>query len=178
MAYDGRALANLLLDLADELGLALTHMALHKIAYFAHGWRLAGQGEPLVLQQFEAWEYGPVLRSVYDSFKSAGRARIITRAVGLNPVTRQIYTVTADFPPKDRAFLRAVLAAYGRYSAPRLSEATHLPGGAWDQVWNAPGGKITLGMRIGNEAIRRDFLAGRMDVSGPPGEYGARPSRH
>ena len=60
MAYDGRAVANLLLDLADTLGLRLTHMAVHKIAFFAHGWRLADRNEPLIRQQFEAWNYGPV----------------------------------------------------------------------------------------------------------------------
>lgn len=178
MAYDGRAVANVLLDLADELGLSLTHMSLHKIAYFAHGWRLAEVGEPLVRQQFEAWAYGPVLRSVYDAFKIAGRAKITTRAGGFDPVARVSFIVKADFSTEDRAFLRAVLGAYGRYSAVQLSAVTHLPGGAWDQVWNAPDGRITLGMRIQNEAIRRDFLAGRMDPSGPRGQPGARSSRH
>ena len=169
MAYDGRAVANLLLDLADELGLSLTHMALHKVAFFAHGWRLAESGGPLIRQQFEAWDYGPVLRPVYDAFKSAGRTKITARAHGFDPVERTPFLVTADFSSGDQGFLRAVLAAYGRYSAPQLSDMTHRAGSAWDRVWNAPDGKITLGMRIPNQHIREDFLAGRMD---PPNGRG------
>lgn len=166
MAYDGRAVANLLLDLADELGLSLTNMAVQKIAYFAHGWRLAECGEPLIKQPFEAWDYGPVIKSVYDAFKSAGRSKITDRACGFDPVERTPFLIAADFAPEERAFLRAILAAYGRYSAITLSEVTHRKGGAWDRVWNAPEGKITLGMRISDLAIREDFLAGRMDVPG------------
>jgi uncharacterized phage-associated protein len=153
-------------------------MALHKIAYFAHGWRLAETGEPMIQQQFEAWNYGPVLRSVYDAFKSAGRAKITTRARGFDPVARMPFIVQAKFLPEDRAFLRAILAAYGRYSAERLSGLTHLPGGAWDRVWNAQEGRITLGMRIPDEAIRGDFLAGRMDPSNARGHTYAGASRH
>jgi uncharacterized phage-associated protein len=163
MAYDARAVANLLLDLADELGLSLTHMAIHKIAYFAHGWRLAQRGEPLVRQQFEAWDYGPVLRSIYDAFKAAGRAKIATRAQGFDPVARVSFPVQANFPAEDREFLRAILLAYGRYSATHLSDLTHRRGGAWDRVWNAPDGRVTLGMRIPDQAIRDDFLAGHMN---------------
>src|SRR5262249_1962754 len=115
MAYDGRAGANLLLDLADELGLSLTPMALQKIAFFAHGWRLAEKGEPLIRQPFEAWEYGPVLRSVYDAFKRSGGAKIKTRATGFDPVERVTFIVQEQFADADRALLRAVLAAYGRF---------------------------------------------------------------
>lgn len=161
MAYDGRAVANLLLDLADEMGLSLTHMAVHKVIFFAHGWRLAARREPLIRQSFEAWECGPIIRSVYDALKSAGRARITTRAHGFDPVERTPFLVTAEFPAEDRAFLRAILAAYGRLSATTLSDITHRRGGAWDRVWDAPDGKVTLGMCIANDAIRDDFLVVR-----------------
>jgi len=178
MAYDGRAVANLLLDVADELGLSLTHMAIHKIAFFANGWRLAQTGQPFIRQPFEAWNYGPVLRSVYDAFKSAGRGKVTTRAKGFDPVARESFIAQADFPPEDKAFLRAILAAYGCYSAEKLSELTHIAGGAWDRVWNAPEGRITLGMRLSDKAIRDDFLAGRMDPSNTGRRTVTRASRH
>lgn len=153
-------------------------MALHKIAYFAHGWRLAQRGEQLIRQPFEAWNYGPVVRSVYDAFKSAGRSGIKSRAHGFDPVDRVQFIVEADFPLEDREFLRAILGAYGRYSAERLSHLTHRCGGAWDRVWNAPGGQITLGMRISDEAIREDFLAGRMNPANAPERTVSGASRH
>ena len=69
MAYEATALANFLLDLGDEEGLALTHMSLHKLIYVGHGWHLAANNQPLVQDAFEAWKYGPVLPTVYDAFK-------------------------------------------------------------------------------------------------------------
>lgn len=168
MAYDGRAVANLLLDLAEELGLSMTHMALHKIAYFAHGWRLAQEGQPLIRQPFEAWQYGPVLNSVYQAFKKSGDKKITTRATGFDPVEERSFVMREDFSLPDRAFLRDILLAYGSRSAPELSRMTHRPGGPWDQVWNAPGGKVTLGMRIPNDAIQRDFLASPFQGAGIP----------
>ena len=41
MSYDCRAIANAVLDLGDQLKLRLTHMAVHKVMYYAHGWHLA-----------------------------------------------------------------------------------------------------------------------------------------
>jgi uncharacterized phage-associated protein len=178
MAYDGRAVANQVVDQADGLGLRLTHMAVHKIVFFAHGWRLAQRNEALIRQQFEAWNYGPVLRSVYDALKCAGRGNVTTRVRGLDPVTRVTFPIRADFSPEDQEFLRAILLAYGRYSAAHLSTLTHRPGGAWDRIWNAPNGRITLGMRIANEAIQEDFLTGRMNPADPDAFSSFGASRH
>jgi uncharacterized phage-associated protein len=159
MAYEARALANLLLDLGDELGLPMTHMALHKVAFYAHGWRLAQTGEPLISDEFEAWEHGPVLPTVYAAFKSAGREPVKDRALRFNPVTQERSVARAVPSADDLDFLRDIVRAYGRLDALTLSDMTHRQGGPWDRVWNAGGGRVTLGMRIKNSAIKDDFLA-------------------
>jgi uncharacterized phage-associated protein len=158
MSYDGRALANQLLDLSDQFGLALTHMAVHKILFYAHGWYLALYGVPLVKQPFEAWEHGPVIQSVFNAFKGSGKKPITGRALRFDPISEKTYVVTADMSIKTVDFMANVLRAYGHLSAIELSDLTHRKGGSWDAVWNAPSGKINLGMTIGNDAIREDFL--------------------
>ena len=50
--YDARAVANFLLDLADERSVPLTQMSLLKILYFAHGWYLAIEKYPTLLSIF------------------------------------------------------------------------------------------------------------------------------
>ena len=37
-------------------GLRLTHIAINKVMYYAHGWHLAKYDLPLIRQEFEAWK--------------------------------------------------------------------------------------------------------------------------
>jgi uncharacterized phage-associated protein len=158
MAYDGRALANLLLDQADRQGLRLTNLGVQKVLYNAHGWHLVQFSAPLVAQAFEAWRHGPVLPAVWEAFKQAGDRPIAGRAMRLDPVTREVSIASADFAPHVAGFLSAILRSYGHIDPLVLSRMTHRPGGPWHKVWAAPNGGVTPGMRIADEAIRVDFL--------------------
>jgi uncharacterized phage-associated protein len=159
MPYDCRAVANAILDLADEFGLRLTHMAVHKIAYYAHGWHLARTETPLIRQEFEAWRDGPVQRLVWDCFKAAGGSPIRGRATRFDLVSRTATEVREEIAESDLRLLRDIVVGYGHLHAFELSEMTHEKGGPWDRVWNAPGGRVTLGMRIEHAAIREHFIS-------------------
>ena len=158
MAYDARALANLLLDWAEDLRFPLTHMALHKILFYANGWFLAEHNMPLVKQPFEAWEHGPVLRSLYKAFQGAGKKPVTERVYYFNPVTNETTALIADILPADSVFLHNILRAYGHVDALELSKMTHRKGSPWDQMWNSTTGRISLGMTISDDSIRQDFL--------------------
>ncbi|MBP0492779.1 Panacea domain-containing protein [Pararoseomonas indoligenes] len=158
MPYEAKALANWLLDEADRQQIPLTHMGVHKVIYYGHGWRLAQFNQPLIKEIFEAWEYGPVLAGLYKVLKAAGKDVVRIRAKSFDPVHQREVVPYVAPSEDDASFLRDVLRAYGRLNALTLSDMTHRPGGAWDQVWNAPKGEITLGMRIKNDNIRREFL--------------------
>ena len=69
MPHDARAVANRLLQLAEEDGNQLTVMQILKLVYFCHAWTLALYDRPLIEQPIEAWRYGPVIPDVYHSFK-------------------------------------------------------------------------------------------------------------
>lgn len=155
--HDARAVANFLLDRADELGVALTNMEVLKHIYFAHGWHLVSFGQPLVTNRIEAWQYGPVIRAVYDSFKAFDSAPITSRATLTDWTTGEIVTATSDFNKEAEALITSTLAYYSGYRAFELSDMTHAPGGAWDRVWNARDGRVRLNMEITNSTIRDDF---------------------
>jgi uncharacterized phage-associated protein len=161
MVHDARAVANFLLDHADSIGKKLTIMALLKIIYFAHGWHLAKFEGPLIRNAFEAWQEGPVVRVVYNCFRDAGTKSINSRATQFNPAVGRYETVSYTLGEEQAMLLRNIFGAYGHLNAFKLSDLTHEPGSPWDLVWNAPPEKITLGMRITNEAIRRHFLTSR-----------------
>jgi uncharacterized phage-associated protein len=160
MASDCRAVANAILDIGDQLGLPLTHMAVHKIMYYAHGWHLAKHDGPLISQEFEAWKNGPVQRLVWDCLKPSGHSPVTLRVTRFDLVRRVSAVVREKIAEDQREFLSEVITGYGHLHAFELSEMTHEAGGPWDRVWNAPNGRISLGMRIPHTSIRDHFRQG------------------
>lgn len=153
MGFDGRQVANFVLDYADGQGWGVTNLALQKLVYFCHAWMLVKTGVPLVRHEFEAWEYGPVLQYLYREFKPFGSSRITSRCRGLNRNSGQIEVVAYDFDAATIEILETVLSFYGRMSPSKLVDLSHAEGGPWHSVWNHDG-IVNPGMRIENERIR------------------------
>ena len=55
---------------------SLTPLKLQKLLYLAQGWSYVWDNRPLFLDEFEAWQYGPVNLEVYDYFKRYRRSEI------------------------------------------------------------------------------------------------------
>ncbi len=160
MAHDAREIANFFLDYADRQDQQLTIMALLKLIYFAHGWRLAIYGQPLVKNHFEAWKHGPVVRAVYESFERSGGTPLTSRANKFDPVEGSQREATYNLSEEETVFLAQIFGSYGHLHAYRLSEVTHERGSPWDEVWQEDDPEtINPGMRISNERIRNHFLS-------------------
>ncbi|WP_224704108.1 Panacea domain-containing protein [Devosia aquimaris] len=157
--YDGRLIANLVLDLGDRHEVPVTQMVLLKIIYFSHGWYLARTGLPFVKQQFEAWRYGPVVKVVRDSFKDFGSKPITARAKKLNIFTNEFEEIVESIHASDLEHVEAMFRTYSKYNGWALSDMTHEHGSPWDEVWNSSEPIGRLGMRIRNEEIRSHFVA-------------------
>lgn len=124
--YDARSVANELLRIAKNLGLALTNMQVQKIVYIAHGYSLAILHKPLVRQNIEAWRYGPVIPDLYRAL----------RRYGAGIVSEPIPIINMDsLTPTDRRLIATVLDAYGRFSGPQLSTMTHRDDSPWSEVY-------------------------------------------
>jgi uncharacterized phage-associated protein len=54
----------------------MTPLKLQKLLYFAQGWYLAIHKVPLFKDRIFAWEYGPVIDSVYQRYKNGPVANI------------------------------------------------------------------------------------------------------
>ena len=68
-SYDPRAIANEFIKL--NVG-TMRQMKLQKLVYMAHGWNLAIHREPLVKERIEAWDGGPVMRSIWNQIRDYG----------------------------------------------------------------------------------------------------------
>lgn len=163
--HDARAIANFLLDYGDSRGRRVTLLPLLKIIYFAHGWHLAKFSAPLIQNEFEAWEFGPVVRVVYDALKGSRREPIQKRALRVDPITGIKSLVRYNLTGLEQAFLGEIFDLYSQIEPMKLSEMTHLPGSPWYCVWHAPKGTATPGMVIKNNEIKSYFRTSKFNLS-------------
>lgn len=154
---DPRAVANLLLREARSRGHHVSNLKLQKLLFLCHAFYLVETGAPLVRGSFEAWQYGPVHREVYDAFKRFGAKPITDDADKFDPVTGTRKQLSI---PEDRRALdtiRKVMQFYGEKTPRELVELTHAKDGPWDHVVAAAKNKANLGLKIDDEVIARRF---------------------
>lgn len=153
MPYDGRDIANFILDICDENDRKITNLALQKIIYFCHVWSLIDFDRPLIKQRFEAWQYGPVLPYVYREFKEFDASPITKRAQKLNIETGEKVVASIRFDETTEDWLKRVINFYSRLSAGQLVELTHTENGPWAKVWKHEGA-VNPGMKINDREIK------------------------
>lgn len=122
---DARVVANRFLQLARPEGRPLTPMQLLKLVYIAHGWMLGLNNRPLVDQQIEAWQYGPVIRDLYNA----------TRGYGRSPVAADVWAPAGGLDPQEDDMVRQVYGLYSGMSGPQLSNITHMQGTPWQRTY-------------------------------------------
>ncbi len=155
--YDPRAVANLLLDVAEEQKIEVSNLALQKLLYFAHGHFLIQTGRPLVQGAFEAWNNGPVHPAVYHAFKSSGRETIQIRATGRNVMSGKTHVLDLPRTPEVLDHLSKVLVAYGHRSPGLLVAISHAPKGPWATVRDRAMRETSLGTRIPDSLTKKLF---------------------
>jgi uncharacterized phage-associated protein len=108
--------AEYFLSLQDgDAGNAISNMKLQKLLYYAQGFSMVILGKPLFEDDFEAWDYGPVVRVVYDKYKSYGS----------NALPKPENFSFSPYRPEEKQLLDDIYDIYGRYSAWALSSMTH-----------------------------------------------------
>lgn len=145
---NARTIAKSMLSKADELGLSLTNLKLHKLLYLAHGLSLAKFDRPLVDDElFSAWKYGPVIESLYHDLKVFGSSVIKPDSPFIAGWGR------VDNNSVDDAVIRSILKQFGTKSAGTLIDITHKPDGPWHAVFDA----FTPSITIDDEQIKEYF---------------------
>lgn len=148
--YDSRAVANSILHYANETGKKLTPMQLIKLVYVANGWALALLNRPLISEQIQAWQYGPVIPNVYRAFNHFGSAPVTSYATDM--FSRLEYTAKLD--DDETRLIKSVVDAYGHIHAFQLSNIMHQPGTPWTKTYNESGPYS----EIPPELIKEHFL--------------------
>ncbi len=154
--YDPRDVANLVIRVAREIGVTTSNLAINKIVYFIHGNYLARFEEPLVDATIEAWQYGPVFREIYHSFKHYGDGAIQQMAPRIDPVDGKKKLFVAEIPVERLALIEKLIKDYLTIKPAKLVNMSHVEDGPWYEAWNYEG-SVNPGMSISNESIKRHF---------------------
>ena len=127
--YSSLQVANYFIELAREQGRLLNPMQLIKLVYIAHGWCLGINNRPLIREQIEAWQYGPVVPNLYHEVKNYRNRGI------------DIILPTYDCTPLNenaKSLISEVYSEYGKYDGLDLSNITHKEDTPWSRTWHNP----------------------------------------
>lgn len=117
MGYNVEDVANLLLVSAESIGEGelMTNMKLQKMLYYQQGFHMALFNTVLFDEDIEAWMYGPVVKSVYEKYKSYGK----------NGIPGDKNNIMAFNDKREAALFAEVNKVYGKFSAIGLKDMTH-----------------------------------------------------
>lgn len=122
-----------------------THLSLEKLVYFAYADYLCEHVERLFEDQIFAFTHGPVVDSVYETYKRSGSQYIKPLEFG---VDSDVQTGVKELPARSRILfakdgaekLRSIdqtIQKYGKYTAGALVDLTHRTGSPWSHVNSA-----------------------------------------
>jgi len=122
--------ANNILEDAFKKGYYVSPMKLQKLLYFTYKKYIKDTKNPLFNENFEVWQYGPVLPSVYSEFRSYNKSEIRRYAFFGNDDVLFVSEQHTEI----YAAIDYVLDKYRHYSAIDLSDLTHKDGTAWHKA--------------------------------------------
>lgn len=141
--HSSTVVANRFLELARNSNATLTPMQLLKLVYIAHGWMLGLYRRPLIKDEIQAWQYGPVIPKLYN----------LIRHFRSNPVEGPIDTYAETLDPQEENIIEQIYNIYGQLSGPDLSRLTHAENSPWAVIYR-PG---RFGAIISNDIIEDHY---------------------
>ncbi len=117
---------------------AITPLKLQKLLYYVQGWHMALENVNLFSDDFEAWDHGPVIRSIYEDYNHYGYRTI--EKVNLKEIENQILN------DNQIRLINAVWNVYGEFDGKYLEQLTHQ-----EEPWiNTPRNSIIDKRNIGS----------------------------
>lgn len=124
----------------------LSNISIQKILYFIQGFHLATNEDVLFNEKIYAWEYGPVVKEVYDTYKVYGNNFILP----INNFENKYYGLFGQrtFANLDRIaedqkeFVFSIWNLFKDYAPFELVQITHANGSPWHELYKKYNGSI------------------------------------
>ncbi len=156
--YEARKVCNFLLANFDAVEFDITNLRINKLLFFIQVAALRRLPDGLIRNHFEAWQYGPVIRPVFDAFKVYKEEPIRAPAEYLDYASGKRMPVPfEDIREEHRQIIIAEFLNYTHFTTGQLVSLSHEPNGPWDIIYRAHLADPTVSPRIPNQLIRRHF---------------------
>ena len=135
MTSNATALANYFIDLAARDQIEIRQFGLMKRVYITHGFCLALFDISALDPRFdvvEAWKNGPVIPSVYHSFKYNGNNPIKEKSIFVRPEKGFKIETPELADERIRKIANAIWSRYDGMTDDELIKLTHQKGTPWD----------------------------------------------
>ena len=154
--YSALDVARLVVNISNDNGYSISNLKLQKILYFIQRAFLVVFDIPCFTDDIEAWEYGPVVTSVYQEFKVYGSNCIprITTYRFINFEKLSVETKNFDdgiFADKDKILVKNIIEIYKDISPVAMIKLTHNQS-PWIEAF-----KSGTNMIISNIAIKKSY---------------------
>ena len=107
--------AEYIIGYANQKNYSISNLKLQKILYFTQAQFLVALGYPCFIDVIEAWDFGPVVRSVYNQYKRYGSANIYSGDMSLETEMKEI----------EKDSIQLIIDKCVNFSANQLVEITH-----------------------------------------------------
>ena len=146
--YKSKAVFNYFYEKAQGEGIPLTPMKAIKLVYFAHAWNLGFFKKPLINEPIEAWKFGTVIPSLYQSLKIYG-ANTIDFPIIKHPddyyldllignydnIPKNEIITTGHLTDNEKNIIDAVWNSYKHMDGLAMSNIIHQKDTPWAQIW-------------------------------------------
>ena len=126
--YPALAFADYFIEKALADNKNITNMTVLKLLYFVQGFGFQRLDCRLIKEDFYAWQWGPVIKEVYDFFKSYGSSPIRSISGIYHNELQEIKNNPTIIEILDKLYVLVDINPFV------LSEKTHIPGGPWSKT--------------------------------------------
>lgn len=149
------AVANYFLACSKRDKRPVSNLSMQKLVYFAYGWMLVKTERNLFYDRIEAWQYGPVIPSLYHQLKHYGRGRITKEILDYDHQEDKFYLWTLTEGTQVEKIMQKVWNRYGHRTPGEMIALTHNPDTPWRNTILSKG----YNAEITDELIKEHFLS-------------------
>ena len=119
-------IANFYVQLSNNLSDTIDNLKINKLLFYTQAHSLCRFNKPIFYDVIQAWDYGPLVKDVFNTFKACGK----------DPIKEATdFFDESMLSPEELELLIDVYETYGKYTGLALMKMTHAKGAPWDQVY-------------------------------------------